>query len=150
MAEARLPAAPLAATINDPRQMSVARSGENLARKAPPGPATTCRAATRLVASLTVIVTRSREAKPLPTTVRGARDGILKVGARRVCEAVATVATAAASTDRSGDSHPHWRHDIRATLPSQSRGRWAGAAGARRHAIAFNCAIAFNYAISFN
>lgn len=98
MAEARLPAAPLAATINDPRQMSVARSGENLARKAPPGPATTCRAATRLVASLTVIVTRSREAKPLPTTVRGARDEILKAGARRVGEAVATVATAAAST----------------------------------------------------
>ena len=78
--------------------MSVARSGENLARKAPPGPATTCRAVTRLVASLTVIVTRSREAKPLPTTVRGARDRILKVGARRVGEAVATVATAAAST----------------------------------------------------
>jgi hypothetical protein len=77
--------------------MSVTSSGENLTRKAPPAPATTPRAAMRLVARVTVIVTRSRDAKPLPTTVSGAADRIFRVGAPRAADALPTAAMAAAN-----------------------------------------------------
>src|SRR5580765_3739697 len=98
LTDARLPAAPRARTSNDPEQVSVARNGENLKRKLPPAPARTRWVSTRFPARRTVIVTRSRATKPLPTTVRGAADRILRAGPVRAAE---TRAEKAASAVRS-------------------------------------------------